>query len=183
MPLICQGHAKVDSILISILDNKYLLLAPPSGRILRKKGKSEWVPFFRLTGGTPERKVPADRRGQQGLVKEREQQAFSRVKSKSLQRWCVSGLPLQPEFSPGRRSAPEGEEFPGACEAGGQPGQRSAAAKILAAGLEIFPGMRSTVDRAMWGRRGSRWDQFRKGMNQIAQLFFTMSTFSCHGRR
>ena len=48
------------------------------------------------------------------IVKEREQQAFSRVKSKSLQRWCVSGLPLQPEFSPGRRSAPEGEEFPGA---------------------------------------------------------------------
>ena len=84
MSLICQSHTKVDSIIISILDNKYLLLAPPSGRILRKKGKREWFPFFRLTGGTPKRKVPADRRGQQGLVKEREQQAFSRVKSKSL---------------------------------------------------------------------------------------------------
>ena len=84
MSLICQSHTKVDSIIISILDNKYILLAPPSGRILRKKGKREWFPFFRLTGGTPKRKVPADRRGQQGLVKEREQQAFSRVKSKSL---------------------------------------------------------------------------------------------------
>ena len=155
MSLICQSHTKVDSIIISILDNKYILLAPPSGRILRKKGKREWLPFFRLTGGIPKRKVPADRRGQQGLVKEREQQAFSRVKSKSLQRWCVSGLPLQPEFSPGLRSAPEGEEFPGAREAGGQPGQRSATAKILAAGLEIFPGMRNTVDRAMWGREKS----------------------------
>ena len=55
----------------------------------------------------------------------------------------------------GARSAPEGEEFPGAREAGGQPGQRSATAKILAAGLEIFPGMRNTVDRAMWGREKS----------------------------
>ena len=69
MSLICQSHTKVDSIIISILDNKYLLLAPPSGRILRKKGKREWFPFFRLTGGTLKRKVPADRRGQQGLVK------------------------------------------------------------------------------------------------------------------
>ena len=75
--MICQGHTKVDSIIISILDNKYILLAPPSGRILRKKGKREWFPFFRLTGGTPKRKVPADRRGQQGLVKEREQQVIS----------------------------------------------------------------------------------------------------------
>ena len=46
MSLICQSHTKVDSIIISILDNKYLLLAPPSGRILRKKGKREWLPFF-----------------------------------------------------------------------------------------------------------------------------------------
>ena len=129
MTLICQGHAKVDSILISILDNKYLLLAPPSGRILRKKGKREWFPFFRLTGGTPKRKVPADRRGQQGLVKEREQQAFSRVNSKSLQRWCGSGLPLQPEFSPGREAPPKGKNFrvpekPAASPVNGLPRQK-----------------------------------------------------------
>ena len=152
MSLICQSHTKVDSIIISILDNKYLLLDPPSGRILRKKGKREWFPFFRLTVGIPKRKVPADRRGQQGLVKEREQQAFSRVKSKSLQRWCVSGLPLQPEFSPGREAPPKGKNFrvpekPAASPVNGLPRQ-----KYQPEVWRFPPGMRSTVDRAMWGR-------------------------------
>ena len=113
MPLICQGHAKVDSILISILDNKYLLLAPPSGRILRKKGKREWVPFFRLTGETPERKVPADRRGQQGLVKVREQQVISLEKQEPSEMVRIR-LTFAAGILTGARSAPEGEEFPGA---------------------------------------------------------------------
>ena len=151
MPLICQGHAKVDSILISILDNKYLLLAPPSGRILRKKGKREWVPFFRLTGETPERKVPADRRGQQGLVKVREQQVISLEKQEPSE-WCVSGLPLQPEFSPGREAPPKGKNFrvpekPAASPVNGLPRQ-----KYQPEVWRFPPGMRSTVEGAMWGR-------------------------------
>ena len=111
MSLICQGHTKVDSIIISILDNKYLLLAPPSGRILRKKGKREWFPFFRLTGGTPKRKVPADRRGQQGLVKEREQQAFSRVKSKSLLNGAYPAYLCSRNSHRGEEAPPKGKNF------------------------------------------------------------------------
>ena len=58
MSLICQSHTKVDSIIISILDNKYLLLAPPSGRILRKKGKREWLPFFTSHWRNSKKKSP-----------------------------------------------------------------------------------------------------------------------------
>ena len=155
MPLICQSHTKVDSIIISILDNKYLLLAPPSGRILRKKGKREWLPFFPSHWRNSKKKSPCGPSRPAGTCKGTGAASILPCKKQEPSEWCVSGLPLQPEFSPGRRSAPEGEEFPGAREAGGQPGQRFATAKILAAGLEIFPGMRSTVDRAMWGRENS----------------------------
>ena len=152
MPLICQGHAKVDSIIISILDNKYILLAPPSGRILRKKGKREWVPFFRLTGGTPKRKVPADRRGQQGLVKEREQQAFSRVKSKSLLNGAYPAYLCSRNSHRGEEAPPKGKNFrvpekPVASPVNGLPRQ-----KYQPEVWRFPPGMRSTVEGAMWGR-------------------------------
>ena len=45
MPMICQSHTKVDSIIISILDNKYLLLARLQAGYFGRREKGNGFPF------------------------------------------------------------------------------------------------------------------------------------------
>ena len=99
--------------------------------------------------------------------------------------WCVSGLPLQPEFSPGREAPPKGKNFrvpekPVASPVNGLPRQ-----KYQPEVWRFPPGMRSTVEGAMWGRAKKTLGggQFRKGMKRIDQFFITMSTFYCYKKR